>query len=410
MNRLLQGDVGSGKTIVAALASAIVNESGAQSAIMAPTSILAEQHYRTFETLLVGENAPLKPGQIRLLVGDTPEAEKQEIYAGLSSGEIKIVIGTHALIEDPVMFSDLQFIVVDEQHRFGVEQRASLRSKGTNPHLLVMTATPIPRSLALTLYGDLDLSVMDELPPGRQVIPTHILLPNERERAYSLIRSQVLSGHQAFVIYPLVEESEKLDALAATEEQERLQKEVFPDLKVALLHGRMKPAEKDATMLAFRAREYDILVSTTVIEVGVDVPNATVMLIESANRFGLAQLHQLRGRVGRSSHQSYCLLIPEHEDAAENERLQAMAETNNGFILAERDLQQRGPGEFLGTRQAGFATSLKIASLSDMPLIEKARQQAQELFSRDPELQDPEHSLLAEALTRFWGKGKGDVS
>ena len=410
MNRLLQGDVGSGKTIVAALASAMVNLSGAQSAIMAPTSILAGQHFRTFQSLLVDGNGPLKPGQLRLLVGDTPEGEKQEIYSGISSGAIRIVIGTHALIEDPVSFADLQFIVVDEQHRFGVEQRASLRSKGTNPHLLVMTATPIPRSLALTLYGDLDLSVMDELPPGRQMIPTHILLPGERERAYSLIRSQVQAGRQAFIIYPLVEESDKLDALAATQEQERLQKDVFPDLKVALLHGRMKPAEKDAIMLAFHARQYDILVSTTVIEVGVDVPNATVMMIESANRFGLAQLHQLRGRVGRSGYQSYCLLIPEHEDTAENERLQAMAETNNGFVLAERDLQQRGPGEFLGTRQAGFATSLKVASLSDMPLLEKARQQAQELFNRDPGLQNPEYSLLLEALTRFWGKGKGDVS
>jgi ATP-dependent DNA helicase RecG len=299
---------------------------------------------------------------------------------------------------------------VDEQHRFGVEQRAALRSKGTNPHLLVMTATPIPRSLALTLYGDLDLSVMDELPPGRQPIPTHVLMPNERERAYSLLRSQVTSGHQAFIIYPLVEESEKSELLAATQEHERLQKEVFPDLKLGLLHGRMKPDEKDATMLAFRDRQYDILVSTTVIEVGVDVPNATVMLIEAANFFGLAQLHQLRGRVGRSEAQSFCLLVPDHEDAAENERLQAMTETNDGFLLAERDLEQRGPGEFLGTRQAGYATSLKVASLSDMKLIEKARQQAQDLFARDPDLKNPEYNLLAEALTRFWGAGKGDVS
>jgi ATP-dependent DNA helicase RecG len=410
MNRLLQGDVGSGKTVVAALAAAMVNQSGAQAAIMAPTSILADQHFHTFQNVLAGENGLLKPEQIRLLVGDTSDREKEDIRAGLASGNIKIVIGTHALIEDPVTFTDLQLVVVDEQHRFGVEQRAALRSKGTNPHLLVMTATPIPRSLALTLYGDLDLSIMDELPPGRQTIPTHILTPQERERAYTLVRSQIESGHQAFIIYPLVEESEKSELLAATQEHEHLQKEIFPDLKVGLLHGRMKPNEKDAVMLAFREKQYDILVSTTVVEVGVDVPNATVMLIEGANHFGLAQLHQLRGRVGRSEAQSYCLLIPDHEDAAENERLKAMAETNDGFVLAERDLQQRGPGEFLGTRQAGYATSLKMASLSDIQLIEKARTQAQALFARDPDLKDPDNSLLAEALGRFWGGGKGDVS
>lgn len=410
MNRLLQGDVGSGKTIVAALASSIVNIAGAQSAVMAPTSILAEQHYHTFKSLLTSESGPLSIGQIRLLVGDTPADEKNEIHTGLSSGLIKIVIGTHALIEDPIVFNDLQFVVVDEQHRFGVEQRASLRSKGTNPHLLVMTATPIPRSLALTLYGDLDLSVLDELPPGRQEIPTYILMPNERERAYSLIKNQVTSGHQGYLIYPLVEESDKSELLAATQEHKRLQKDVFPEFKLALLHGRMKQEEKDSVMRAFRDRKFDLLVSTTVIEVGVDVPNATIVLIEGANRFGLAQLHQLRGRVGRSTAKSYCLLIPDHEDAVENERLQAMTETNDGFILADRDLQQRGPGEFLGTRQAGFTNSLKVASLGDIQLIEKARQEAQDLFNRDQELTDPSHNLLAEALARFWGQGKGDLS
>jgi len=410
MNRLLQGDVGSGKTVVAALAAAMVNASGAQAAIMAPTSILADQHFHTFLNVLAGETGLLKTEQIRLLVGDTSASEKEEIRAGLASGEVKIVIGTHALIEDPVTFADLQYVVVDEQHRFGVEQRAALRSKGTNPHLLVMTATPIPRSLALTLYGDLDLSIMDELPPGRQTIPTHILSPQERERAYALVRGQIKDGHQAFIVYPLVEESEKSELLAAKQEHETLQKEIFPDLKLGLLHGRMKAHEKDVTMLAFREKQYDILVSTTVVEVGVDVPNATVMLIEGANHFGLAQLHQLRGRVGRSEAQSYCLLVPDHEDAAENERLKAMTETNDGFVLAERDLQQRGPGEFLGTRQAGYASSLKMASLSDIPLIEKARTQAQALFARDPDLKDPENSLLAEALGRFWGAGKGDVS
>ncbi len=410
MNRLLQGDVGSGKTVVAALAAAMVNHSGAQAAIMAPTSILAEQHFRSFTNILATENGLLQPGQIRLLVGDTPGNEKEEIRTGLAMGDVKIVIGTHALLEEPVSFADLQFITIDEQHRFGVEQRASLRSKGTNPHLLVMTATPIPRSLALTVYGDLDLSVMDEMPPGRQPIETHILAPTERERAYTLVQSQVKSGHQVFIVYPLVEESEKSELLAATQEHERLQKEVFPNLKLGLLHGRMKPDEKDAVMLGFRDRKYDVLVSTTVIEVGMDIPNATVMLVEGANHFGLAQLHQLRGRVGRAEAQSYCLLIPDHENAAENERLQAMVESSDGFVLAERDLQQRGPGEFLGTRQAGYATSLKMANLSDIRLIEKAREQAQSLFARDPELKNPENGLLSEALGRFWGGGKGDVS
>jgi ATP-dependent DNA helicase RecG len=404
MNRLLQGDVGSGKTVVAAMAAAIVNQSGAQAAIMAPTSILAEQHFRSFSNLLAGEN-------VRLLVGDTPESEKAEIREGLANGTIKVIIGTHALIEDPVTFADLQLVVIDEQHRFGVDQRAALRNKGTTPHLLVMTATPIPRSLALTLYGDLDLAIMDEMPAGRQPIETYVLRPQERERAYSLLRSQVKDGRQAFIIYPLIEESEKLDTLkAATEEHEKLSKEVFPELKIGLLHGRMKPDEKDRVMADFRDRKYDMLVSTTVVEVGVDVPNATVMLIEGANHFGLAQLHQLRGRVGRGGAQSYCLLVPDHEDAIENERLQAMAETNDGFILADRDLKQRGPGEFLGTRQAGFASGLRMASITDIDLIEKARTQAQSLFEKDPNLEQPEHKLLAEALGRFWGKGKGDVS
>src|SRR5574341_2854 len=340
MNRLLQGDVGSGKTVVAALAAGIITANGAQTAVMAPTSILAEQHYRNFKDLLA---TPLQlppfsektegekeGGEIRLLTGDTPEAEKDAIRSGLADGSIKVVIGTHAVIEAPVQFKDLQLAVIDEQHRFGVEQRAELRSKGTNPHLLVMTATPIPRSLALTIYGDIDLSVMDEMPAGRQPVATHVLMPQERERAYTLIRGQIKEGRQAFIIYPLVEESEKMEDLrAAVDDYETLSKEIFPDLKLGLLHGRMKPDEKDETMLKFRDKQYDILVSTTVVEVGVDVPNATVMLIEGADRFGLAQLHQLRGRVVRGSEQSYCLLIPTHEDAAENERLQAMAETND---------------------------------------------------------------------------------
>jgi ATP-dependent DNA helicase RecG len=409
MNRLVQGDVGSGKTVVAAMAAAIVVDGGAQAAIMAPTSILAEQHYRNFIKLLAGDGGIMSQSEIRLLVGNTTESEKEAVRQGLQDGSIKIVLGTHAVIEPDVLFKDLQFVVIDEQHRFGVEQRAELRSKGTNPHLLVMTATPIPRSLALTVFGDLDISVIDVMPEGRQPVTTFVLRPQERERAYTLIRAQVKNGNQAFIVYPLIDESEKIDARAAVDDFETLSKQVYPDLKLGLLHGRMKPAEKDEVMLKFRDKEFDILVSTTVIEVGVDVPNSTVMLIEGADRFGLAQLHQLRGRVGRGSVQSTCLLIPTHEDATENERLQAMAITNSGFELADLDLKLRGPGEFLGTRQAGYATTLKMASITDVKLIEKAREQAQALFERDPELSQPEHALLAEAFERFW-TGKGDVS
>jgi ATP-dependent DNA helicase RecG len=410
MNRLVQGDVGSGKTVVAALAASIVINAGAQAAIMAPTSILAEQHFRNFSSLLLGGNGLLKEGEIRLLVSSTPETQKEESRRGLADGSIKVVIGTHAVIESDVLFKDLQFIVIDEQHRFGVEQRKELRGKGANSHLLVMTATPIPRSLALTVFGDLDISVIDEMPAGRQSVSTHVLRPQERERAFTLIRGQIKSGRQAFIVYPLIDESEKIEARAAVDDFDVLSKEIFPNLKLALLHGRMKPAEKEEVMMKFRDQQFDILVSTTVVEVGVDVPNATVMLIEGADRFGLAQLHQLRGRVGRGAEQSYCLLIPTRDDAAENERLQAMARTNSGFELADLDLKTRGPGEFLGTRQAGFASSMKMANITDIALIEKARAQAQALFERDPDLQQPEHSLLAEAFERFWGTGKGDVS
>jgi ATP-dependent DNA helicase RecG len=342
MNRLLQGDVGSGKTVVAALALAMIVRHDAQGAFMAPTSILAEQHYTNVRQLLVDSIGALSADEVRLLVGATPESEKREIRQGLAEGKIKVVIGTHALLEDPVTFRDLQLAIIDEQHRFGVNQRAALRAKGRNPHLLVMTATPIPRSLALTIYGDLDLSVIDEMPPGRQEVETHLLFPRERERAYTLIRNQIELGRQAFIIYPLIEEGQRSETKAAVEEYERLQKEVFPQFELGLLHGRLKPDEKERVMSLFRDGKYHILVSTSVVEVGVDIPNATVMLIEGANRFGLAQLHQFRGRVGRGSEKSYCLLIPESENQAEeNERLQAMVETNDGFVLAERDLQQR---------------------------------------------------------------------
>jgi ATP-dependent DNA helicase RecG len=409
MNRLVQGDVGSGKTIVAAMAIAMVTQAGSQAAMMAPTSILAEQHYQNLLQILANPEGPISAEQIQLMVGATPESQKETIRAGLAAGEIKLVVGTHALIEGPVEFADLQLAIIDEQHRFGVKQRAALRSKGTNPHLMVMTATPIPRSLALTVYGDLEISIIDEMPPGRLPVETHVLYPKERERAYSLIRHQVDAGHQAFIIYPLVEESEKSEEKAAVEEHQRLQEDIFPNLNSGLLHGRLTPSEKDSIMEKFRAGEFHVLVSTTVVEVGVDIPNATVMLIEGAHRFGLSQLHQLRGRVGRGATRAHCLLIPGNADAVENERLQAMADTNDGFELAERDLDQRGPGDFLGTRQSGFS-ELQLASLTDVDLIKKARHHAQQLFELDPELLAEEHQQLADSLQRFWKTGSGDIS
>ena len=356
MNRLIQGDVGSGKTIVAAAAMFVATQAGAQTAIMAPTEILAEQHFKNFGRVFEGL-APdqLKiPISIRLLTGSTPPAEREEIRSGLTDGRLNILIGTHALIQQTVEFRDLAFIVIDEQHRFGVQQRALLRQKGIpkdeggrqkaedfilqpssfSPHVLVMTATPIPRTLALTLYGDLDLSVIDEMPPGRQPIETRVVLPTERERMYSFIRSQVEKGRQGYVICPLVEESEKIEAKAAVEEHERLQKHVFPQFKLGLLHGRMKADEKEAVMRAFAAGELNLLVSTSVVEVGIDVPNATVMLIEGANRFGLSQLHQFRGRVGRGTEQSYCLLLADSTANGMNERLRAVEATQDGFALA----------------------------------------------------------------------------
>lgn len=411
MNRLLQGDVGSGKTVVAAVTMALAVQAGAQAAIMAPTSILAEQHYRGLTSLL--SSVIQHPSELRLLQGSTPASEKEDIYAGLKSGAVKVVIGTHALIEAPVEFANLGVVVIDEQHRFGVAQRAALRGKGgqANPHLLVMTATPIPRSLALTIYGDLDLSILDEMPPGRQPIKTHILHANERERGYAFIRHQIQQERQAFIIFPLVEESEKIDAKAAVEEHARLQKEVFREFKLGLLHGRLKPDEKDDVMARFHAGEFQILVSTSVVEVGVDVPNATVMMIEGANRFGLAQLHQFRGRVGRGEFASYCLLASDAPNPRADERLLAMEQSQDGFYLAEKDMELRGPGDFLGTRQAGFA-SVSMARLTDVKTIEKARREAHRIFDTDPSLLAPEHQTLSANLAQFWvaHEGAGDVS
>ncbi|MCA9961710.1 MAG: ATP-dependent DNA helicase RecG [Anaerolineales bacterium] len=410
MNRLLQGDVGAGKTIIAAVAMVTAVRADAQAALMAPTEILAEQHFR-------GLSSQLEPLGITtaLLTGSVSTAEKERIYAGLASGEIQVAIGTHALIQETVSFHKLGLVVIDEQHRFGVEQRGALRSKGVetedgmpNPHLLVMSATPIPRTLALSLYGDLDLSILDEMPPGRQEIKTRWLQPTERERAYAFVRRQVAEGRQAYIIYPLVEESDKIDAGAAVEEHERLQNEVFPDLTLGLIHGRLRADEKEAAMRAFHAGDTNILVATSVIEVGVDVPNATIIIIEGANRFGLAQLHQFRGRVGRGTHQSYCILVADNSSTEAEERLKALEETNDGFALAEKDLEIRGPGEFFGRRQSGIP-ELKLASILDMETLQKARAEAENIFAFDPNLTQPEHQFLKERIAQFW-EHAGDIS
>lgn len=416
MSRLVQGDVGSGKTMVASIAAAIATQhKNTQVALMAPTSILAEQHYQNLLDFFTKQGL-LIPEQVQLLIGSTPNAEKVEIRKALISGEVKVIIGTHALLEEPIEFSNLEFVVIDEQHRFGVSQRSILREKGNSPHILVMTATPIPRSLALTVYGDLDISVMDEMPPGRQPVSTHIVNPLDRARVYQLIHNQLAEGRQAFIVYPLVnldeiEESEDSDQItnAAVNEHARLQSEIFINKKIGLLHGKMRPEEKDSVMSDFKDKKIDVLVSTTVVEVGVDIPNASVMLIEGANRFGLAQLHQLRGRVGRGSHKSFCLLIPENEDAVENERLKVMQETNDGFILAEKDLAQRGPGDFLGNRQSGYM-DLRMANIMDVKLVEKARTFAQTIFEQDPDLIAEEHQEIKNILSHYWKTGTGDIS
>jgi len=402
MSRLLQGDVGSGKTVVALVAMVLAVLDGGQAAILAPTEILAEQHWRGMGKLLepIGQTLG-REFTIRLLTGSTPTAERQETLDKLAAAEIDIVVGTHAIIQSDVDIKNLRLAVVDEQHRFGVQQRAALQEKGFNPHMLVMTATPIPRTLALTLYGDLDLSIIDELPPGRQTVATRWLGPRERERAYSFINSQIEKGRQAFIICPLVEESDKTEAKSAVEEHKRLQNEIFPRLKLGLLHGRLKTDEKEAGMLAFRDGKTNILVSTSVVEVGIDIPNASVILIEGANRFGLAQLHQFRGRVGRGEHQSYCLLLADTLTPEAESRLQAVEATTDGFKLAEEDLRMRGPGEFFGTRQSGLP-DLKLVKLSDTKLLELAREEARLLLEKDPALDDPQHQLLVRQLNNFW--------
>ncbi len=382
MNRLLQGDVGSGKTVVALITMLIAVENGYQAALMAPTEILAEQHYLTLRSQLEALGV-----EVALLIGGQSRAVRAEILEKVADGRARIIVGTHALIQEHVDFHQLGLVVIDEQHRFGVMQRAQLREKGLNPDVLVMTATPIPRTLSMTVYGDLDVSVIDELPADRKPIKTSWRDETRRHKIYQFLRKQVQEGAQAYIVFPLVEESEKSDLKAAVESYERMRQGFFANCRLGLIHGRMRPDEKEAVMSAFKRNEIQILVSTTVIEVGVDVPNATVMVVEHAERFGLTQLHQLRGRVGRGSKQSYCILIAYGQLTAEaRTRLDTLAHTNDGFKIAEVDLKLRGPGEFFGTRQHGLP-ELKLADPSvDMKLLQLARDEAFRLIEEDPNL------------------------
>lgn len=398
MNRLVQGDVGSGKTLVAFLAALQVMESGYQCCMMAPTEILAEQHFKQAQKLL--EPLGLRVG---LLTGKTKAAERNQIFQDLQEGQIHFLLGTHAVIEDRVEFVKLGLVIIDEQHRFGVEQRGRLKNKGESPHFLVMTATPIPRTLAMTVYGDLEVSVIDEMPPGRTPIQTRVVSETKRPQAMLFMEDQIKKGHQAYIVYPLVEESEKMDLKNAVDEYEKL-KLASPHLRIGLLHGRMKAAEKEEIMEEFRAHRLDVLMSTTVIEVGVDVPNANIMIIEHAERFGLSQLHQLRGRVGRGVAKSYCILIHSHALSEEGRlRTQMMEQTTDGFKIAEFDLEMRGPGEFMGTRQSGLAGFHMANLVRDAKILEEARSAAFEVIHRDPSLKDPENLALRNELLRAHG-------
>ena len=377
MNRLLQGDVGSGKTIVAVQAAIVAIENSYQAAIMAPTEILAEQHARNIKRMVAKA-----PYRVELLTGSLSIARKRKLHAGIEAGEIDLAIGTHALIQEAVKFHKLGFVVIDEQHRFGVLQRAELMKRGYNPDVLVMTATPIPRSLVMSAYGDLDLSIIDEMPPGRKPIITRVRGEETRRKMYKFLDEKIRAGSQVYIVYPLVEESEKLDLLNATQMAEHLQSSVFPNFRVGLIHGRMKQEEKDSVMEEFRAGAINILVSTTVIEVGVDVPNASIMIVEHAERFGLSQLHQLRGRVGRGDEQSYCILLAGDKRSPEaRERLAIMEETNDGFKIAEKDLEIRGPGEVMGTRQSGEAQFRVGNIVRDYDLLELAKREADHMLT-----------------------------
>lgn len=398
MNRLLQGDVGCGKTIIGIFSMLLAVENGAQAVLMAPTELLAEQHFFTLSSYL--KQLGVEPF---LLTSSVRKIERENLIEKIKSGEAKVVVGTQSLIQEDVCFKNLGVVVIDEQHKFGVLQRSSLRKKGYAPDLLVMTATPIPRTLALSVYGDLDISVISELPPGRREIQTKLIYQRGINVAYQKIENEIKNGRQAYMILPLVEESEKLDLLAATEMAKMLQEEIFPHLKVGLLHGKMSRDERSAVMKSFKKGDIHLLVGTTVVEVGIDVPNASVMLINHAERFGLSQLHQLRGRIGRGPFPSLCFLLPHYpisEDA--KRRLSAMVQYRDGFSIAEEDLAIRGPGEFLGTRQSGIP-EIRIASLvRDGDILEKARHEAFQILQKDPELNFPEHLLLREEVFRKW--------
>lgn len=398
MHRMVQGDVGSGKTLVSFMAAVYACESNYQSCLMAPTEILAEQHFKNAQKLLV----PLGI-RLALLVGKTKTSERKQILSALQSGEVDLIVGTHALIEEEVQFSNLGLVIIDEQHRFGVEQRGVLKNKGKSPHFLVMTATPIPRTLAMTVYGDLDVSIIDEMPAGRSPIQTRVIFDNKRPQALQFMLDQIKKGRQAYIVYPLVEESEKIDLKDAVSEFEKL-KTQFPDIRFGLLHGKMKSDEKEYVMDQFRRQEIHVLVSTTVIEVGVDVPNANIMIIEHAERFGLSQLHQLRGRVGRGEHKSFCILIMGYAVSEEGrQRTEMMEKTSDGFKIAEFDLEMRGPGEFMGTRQSGLS-GFKLANLvRDMQILQQAREAAFEVLKKDPRLEYLENEGLREELLREHG-------
>ncbi len=400
MNRLVQGDVGSGKTLVSFLTAAYVIECKKQACLMAPTEILAEQHFKNAQKWL----EPLKI-KCAMLTGTTKKKDREQIIEQLKNNEIHFLIGTHALIEDDVAFQDLALVIIDEQHRFGVAQRSKLKSKAYQPHFLIMTATPIPRTLAMTVYGDLDVSVINEMPVGRKPIQTRVITEAKRTQALNFMADQITKGRQAFIVYPLVEESEKIDLKNATDEVEKL-KIQFPKIRFGLLHGKMKPSEKDDVMTMFRRHELDVLVSTTVIEVGVDVPNATLMLIEHSERFGLSQLHQLRGRVGRGEVKSFCIMIMGYAVSEETRsRVQFMETTTDGFKISEYDLELRGPGEFLGARQSGLP-GFKIANIvRDMEILQEARTSAFEILHLDPKLNKPENYDLKEKLKKLYGPG-----
>ena len=398
MNRLLEGDVGCGKTVVAALAAAFAKKGGYQSAFMAPTEILAQQHYATLTKMsaILGLNTVLLTSGIK-------DKEKERIKQAAEAGELDLLVGTHALIQKDVLFQNLGFVVIDEQHRFGVRQRADLMEKGDKPNILIMTATPIPRTLAMTLYSDLDISTIKSMPKGRGELETRIIPPSDMSKANMLIHKEVKKGRQAFIIYPLVEESEKIELKAATRMWEEYDKKIFPDLRVGLVHGKMKSEEKKSVMSSFTNHELDVLISTTVVEVGIDQPNATVMMIEHAERFGLAQLHQLRGRVGRGSEKSYCLLAIEYPmSALAKERLKVMTQSRDGFVIAEKDLELRGTGDLFGTRQWGMP-ALKVANLfRDLEILKQAKAVAFDYIKSDPELKSPDSQPLKKELLRNW--------